>query len=101
MARHTLCGRDGETFACPVCEVLEDQQERAWAKDQCGAVSLPPMLLVCDRESGHEGNHRGYVSQHDDVLFWSARPHDIHCAVCDMAEFAGITYAAAHLLEKN
>lgn len=24
------------------------------------------------------------------------RPHDQHCAQCDLAEFAGLTYAAAH-----
>lgn len=24
------------------------------------------------------------------------RPHDQHCETCDMAEFAGITYDAAH-----
>lgn len=25
------------------------------------------------------------------------RPHDQHCADCDMAEFSGITYEAAHI----
>lgn len=24
------------------------------------------------------------------------RPHDQHCEICDMAEFSGITYEAAH-----
>lgn len=26
-----------------------------------------------------------------------ARPHDAYCWKCDMAEFAGITYEAAHI----
>lgn len=25
------------------------------------------------------------------------RPHDKYCGICDMAEFAGITYEAAHI----
>lgn len=24
------------------------------------------------------------------------RPHDQHCAICDLAEFQGVTYASAH-----
>lgn len=65
-----LCGRQNHGPACPICGVLEDEQEKALAKGQCGALSRPPFVLVCDRESGHSGQHRGYYSPADDVLFW-------------------------------
>ena len=27
--------------------------------------------LTCDREVGHPGAHRGYLEEHDEVLFWN------------------------------
>jgi len=38
--------------------------------ERCGDVRDG---LVCDRERGHVGNHRGYLEQHDEVLFWAPR----------------------------
>jgi hypothetical protein len=35
--------------------------------DRCAAVCG---VLVCDREPGHLGEHRGYWPEHDAVLFW-------------------------------
>lgn len=65
------CGRaHGSVPSCALCEVLEHNQERAFAKGHCGALSGAPDLLICDRESGHDGMHRGYVDEHDEVLFW-------------------------------
>lgn len=46
-------------------ETRNDQETRA--EDQCGAVSAH---LVCDRESGHSGSHRGYDEQIDEPMFW-------------------------------
>jgi hypothetical protein len=65
-----ICGRKGERSAvpCVVCEVVEDAQERAFDKGWCGAVSHG---LVCDRESGHAGAHRGYRVEQDVPVFWS------------------------------
>lgn len=71
MAKH-LCGKDGrrEAVPCAVCEVIEDEQDRAFDRGWCVAVSKAPFVLVCDRESGHDGPHRGYVAAHDAVEFW-------------------------------
>lgn len=65
-----LCGRENHGVACALCEVLEHNQERAWAKGQCGSLSPDYLKLVCDRESGHAGQHGGYMDQHDEYLFW-------------------------------
>lgn len=27
-------------------------------------------VLVCDKAPGHDGDHRGYLEQQDEVLFW-------------------------------
>lgn len=27
--------------------------------------------IRCDRENGHSGQHRGYIEQYDDVVFWA------------------------------
>jgi hypothetical protein len=35
--------------------------------DKCGAAAGG---LVCDREKGHSGNHRGYNEQIDEPMFW-------------------------------
>lgn len=72
MGKRRLCGREhGLVPSCAVCEVIEHAQERAFDKGQCGAARVGlPALLICDRESGHKGEHRGYVEEHDDVLFW-------------------------------
>ena len=65
-----ICGQSGKrerSVPCVVCEVIEDAQEKAWDKGWCGSARSG---LVCDRESGHKGQHRGYWSEHDAVLFW-------------------------------
>ncbi len=71
--RTPLCGRDDHCPACALCEVLAHNQERAWAKGRCGSLSRDYLKLVCDRESGHKGDHRGYYDTADDCLFWSAK----------------------------
>lgn len=38
--------------------------------EPCGARSGGPLALVCDREPGHPGSHRGYLEAHDEPLFW-------------------------------
>lgn len=35
--------------------------------EKCGAEALG---YVCDREAGHEGQHRGYNEQIDEPMFW-------------------------------
>jgi hypothetical protein len=35
----------------------------------CGATFG---VLICDRERGHPGQHRGYYETADEILFWSA-----------------------------
>jgi hypothetical protein len=35
----------------------------------CGATFG---ILTCDRERGHEGQHRGYYAAVDEILFWSS-----------------------------
>jgi hypothetical protein len=37
---------------------------------KCGASSEH---LVCDREAGHQGQHRGYDAQIDEPMFWGIR----------------------------
>lgn len=78
MSHKPLCGRENHGFACPVCEVLEHNQERAWDKGWCGALSCAPFVVVCDRESGHKGQHRGYYDTADEVLFWEAHGRKAH-----------------------
>jgi hypothetical protein len=70
---HRTCGRRGDGIACPVCEVLEEEQEKAWARNQCGAISPGPFSVVCDRNAGHNDNHCGYYATVDEVLFWAQR----------------------------
>ena len=41
----------------------------------CGAV-LPPTRFVCDREDGHDGQHRTYLETVDEVVFWPKRPRE-------------------------
>lgn len=38
--------------------------------ERCNHQSPGYLRLLCDREVGHGGDHRGYVEEHDDVLFW-------------------------------
>lgn len=40
--------------------------------DRCGATRNVPGAagLVCDKAPGHDGDHRGYLEQQDEVLFW-------------------------------
>jgi hypothetical protein len=35
--------------------------------DKCGATNG---ILTCDREQGHDGHHRGYREEQDEVEFW-------------------------------
>lgn len=44
------------------------------ARDTCGATRSVPGAagLVCDKAPGHAGDHRGYLEQQDEVLFWPA-----------------------------
>jgi hypothetical protein len=35
---------------------------------RCGAVSHQ---YTCDREAGHDGQHRGYNEQIDEPVFWT------------------------------
>lgn len=48
--------------------------ERELTPARCGAVAHPVCGIFqevrCDREVGHRGQHRGYVGQFDDNLFW-------------------------------
>lgn len=82
-AASPLCGRIPHPIACAICEVLEHEQERAWAKDHCGALSPGPLHLICDRESGHDGNHRGYNAQIDEPMFWQVTvPLECRCPQC-------------------
>jgi hypothetical protein len=37
------------------------------AEQRCAAQSGQ---LICDREAGHQGNHRGYNAQIDEPMFW-------------------------------
>ena len=66
-----LCRRKDHGPTCSLCEVLAHNQEKAWDKGQCGKVSDYP-FVVCDRESSHEGEHRGYFDTVDEVIFWTS-----------------------------
>jgi hypothetical protein len=39
---------------------------------QCGEV-LQPTRFTCDRDSGHDGQHRTYLETVDEVVFWPQR----------------------------
>jgi len=41
----------------------------------CGAVSPGFGGLVCDREAGHTGPHRGYAEGIDAPVFWDGPHH--------------------------
>jgi len=57
---------------------------------RCNATDLTYSELRCDRERGHAGDHRAYLSEHDVVLFWPyARVHIIGC-LCAECETLGI-----------
>jgi hypothetical protein len=40
--------------------------------DTCGATAIAAggNRLTCDKAPGHDGDHRGYLEEHDAVLFW-------------------------------
>lgn len=40
------------------------------------AVPLGLSPLVCDREVGHDGEHRGYDDTIDEPIFWRAQPNE-------------------------
>ena len=72
MRKH-LCGLSGERVGtlCAACEVVEHNQERAFDRGWCGAIGA--IGLVCDRESGHGGDHCGYNVNIDEPMFWPAK----------------------------
>jgi hypothetical protein len=43
------------------------------SKQLCGEASGS---LVCDREVGHDGNHRGYNEQIDEPMFWPQKAYE-------------------------
>src|SRR4029453_17635555 len=53
---------------------------RTDATDDSGATPMtrrcnypapsPDAAVLCDREANHDGPHRGYVAEHDAVIFW-------------------------------
>jgi len=63
---------------------------------QCGAVCEH---LVCDRERGHLGQHRGYDANIDEPIFWGVhmRRRDPGTEAIDYFEHAPIDAAAALL----
>jgi hypothetical protein len=69
LAHAHVCGKVGrrEAVPCIACEVVEDEQEKAWGKGWCGSARSG---LVCDREAGHPGEHRGYNWRIDEPMFW-------------------------------
>ena len=52
---------------CDRCDLAEFSGVTYKVAHQCGAVYGH---LVCDREHGHSGSHRGYDEQIDEALFW-------------------------------
>lgn len=63
--------------------VEADGTERVFRPDGSVAITARPSVTVtvcgatyqgwdmaCDKEPGHEGQHRAYVAQHDIVVFW-------------------------------
>ena len=50
---------------------------RTETRAACGAVCGQfPLTLVCDRDFGHLGEHRGYLAAHDAAVFWRGDARD-------------------------
>lgn len=67
MKQH-VCGLSGERSSwvpCVACEVVEDNQEKAFGRGQCGQTQAG---YVCTMEHGHPGCH-----QTDKGIVWRKR----------------------------
>lgn len=54
---------------CDRCDLAEFSGITYEAAHRCGA-RFTGITLVCDREAGHAGSHRGYNEQIDEPMFW-------------------------------
>lgn len=77
------------------------------ARDTCGATRSIPgaSSLVCDKATGHDGDHRGYLEQQDEVLFWPPAREAVTLAAvlgvgepCDVLEALDVLIVGADAL---
>lgn len=74
------------------------------AGDKCGASRSVPGAagLVCDKAPGHDGDHRGYLEQQDEVLFWPSSTSPAAPPVEFLADVLGLDqpWAIPDVLER-